>query len=137
MQATEGYTPHVKNIPWAARPPRRGFMNKKITLLVKVTTSALIFSFVFAVAAPKASADQLRQQKSEINFLLRDRAASETGKQFLLPPVAVVVVRTAASVVEDGELQFTEFLTLNGLVLAASGLVGIKRFRQAKKVNGV
>ena len=112
-------------------------MNKTTNLLTKFTTSALILSLVFAVAAPKASAgDKLPQQESEIKLASRDRVASETSKQFLLPPVAVVV-RTAASVVEDGELQFTELLTLNGLALAASVLVGIRRFRESKKVKGV
>ncbi|HLO48333.1 MAG TPA: hypothetical protein VK211_07930 [Kamptonema sp.] len=107
-------------------------MNKTTNLLTKVTISALMFSLVFAVAAPKASAaKKLPQQKSEIKLISR---ASETSKQFLFPPVAIVV-RTAASVVEDGELQFSELLTLNGLALAASGLVGIRRFRQSKKVT--
>ena len=109
-------------------------MNKTTNLLTKFTTSALILSLVFAVAAPKASAgDKLPQQESEIKLASRDRVASETSKQFLLPPVAIVV----REVLEEGELQFTELLTLNGLALAASGLVGIRRFRQGKKVNGV
>ena len=109
-------------------------MNKTTTLLTKFTTSALIFSLLLAVAAPKASAaDKLPQQESEIKLASRDRAVSETSKQFLLPP-AVVVVR---EVLEEGELQFSELLTLNGLALAASGLVGIRRFRESKKVNGV
>lgn len=109
-------------------------MNKTTNLLTKFTTSALILSLLLAVAAPKASAgDKLPQQKSEIKLASRDRATSETSKQFLLPPVAVVV----REVLEEGELQFSELLTLNGLALAASGLVGIRRFRESKKVNGV
>lgn len=111
-------------------------MNKTTNLLTKFTTSALILSLLLAVAAPKASAgDKLPQQESKIKLASRDRAraASETSKQFLLPPVAIVV----REVLEEGELQFTELLTLNGLALAASGLVGIRRFRQGKKVNGV
>ncbi|OCR02790.1 hypothetical protein BCD67_18180 [Oscillatoriales cyanobacterium USR001] len=100
-------------------------MNKTTNLLTKVTTSVLIFSLVFAVSESKASAaDKLP---------LGDRAVPEMSKQFVLSPVAVVVRET----LEKGELQFSEMLTINGLALAASGLVGIRRFRQGKKVNGL
>lgn len=101
-------------------------MNKTTNLLTKVTTSALIFSLVFAVSDSKASAaDKLP---------LRDRGVLETTKQLAIPSAAVVV-RTAAFAVQKGELQFSEMVTINGLALAASGLVGIRRFRQGKKVT--
>jgi hypothetical protein len=99
-------------------------MNKKTNLLTKVTTSVLIFSLVFAVSEPKAAAVD--------NLPLRD-SVLETTKQFALPSAAVVV----REALEKGELQFSEMLTINGLALAASGLVGIRRFRQGKKVNGI
>jgi hypothetical protein len=105
-------------------------MNKSTAnFLLKVTTSAMVFVFVFAVSESKVSAaDKLPQ---------RDRdGVVEMTKQLAIPSVAVVA-RTAAFAVENGELRFSEMLTINGLALAASGLVGVRRFRQGKKVKGV
>lgn len=104
-------------------------MNKSTAnFLAKVTTSAMVFVVVFAVSESKVSAaDKLPQ---------RDRDVVEIAKQFTIPSVAVVA-HTAAFAVQNGELRFSEMLTINGLALAASGLVGVRRFRQGKKVNGV
>jgi hypothetical protein len=104
-------------------------MNKsRANLLTKVTTSAMVFVLVFAVSESKVSAaDKLPQP---------DNGVVEITKKFAIPSVAVVA-RTAAFAVQNGELRFSEMLTINGLALAASGLVGVRRFRQGKKVNDV
>ncbi len=99
----------------------------EIGITAKLTTSVLILSLLLAVmtATKVLAMEHLPKLNSESKLAAYTSIALKSSNKLGWIPLGILTEQKAT--LEEGDLQMSELLTLNGLAWAASAVIGIRR----------